>query len=73
MGDDSAPVAEFNAEVVFRFEAESVEAAGAEFRRLASAAATIGFELQQGRVEPTPPDAKDDGPTSYAPIDEPSP
>jgi hypothetical protein len=68
----TAAVAPFNAEVVFRFEAESVEAAGAELRRLALAAATIGFELQEGRVEPRSPDAKEgEGWTGYAPLDEP--
>lgn len=63
----------FNAEVVFRFEAESVEAAGAELRRLALAARTVGFELQRGRIEPRSTDAEaSDGPTSYGPLDEPS-
>ena len=66
-------MASFNAEVVFRFEAESIEAAGAELRRLARAAAAIGFELDAGRVEPRPPDAKgDEGWTGYGPRDEPS-
>jgi hypothetical protein len=63
----------FNVEGVFSFEAESIEAAGAELRRLAVAARTVGFELESGRVEPRPADAdQDDGPTSYGPLDEPS-
>jgi hypothetical protein len=63
----------FNAEVVFRFEAESIEAAGAELRRLAQAAQTVGFELRQGRVESRSEDADEgDGPPSYGPLDEPS-
>jgi hypothetical protein len=66
-------VASFNAEVVFRFEAESIEAAGTELRRLARTAATIGFQLEEGRVEPRSPDAKgDEGWTNYGPFDEPS-
>lgn len=66
-------MASFNAEVVFRFEAESIEAAGALLRRLALTAATIGFELQEGHVEPRSPDAEgDEGWTSYGPLDEPS-
>jgi hypothetical protein len=62
----------FNAEAVFRFEAESVEAAGAELRRLAEAARTVGFELERGRVEPRRAGAEEaDRPTSYGPPDEP--
>jgi hypothetical protein len=53
----------FNAEVVFRFEAESVEAAGSELRRLALAA----------RVEPRSTEAEEsDGWTGYGPLQEPS-
>ena len=67
----TAVVAPFNAAVVFRFEAKSVEAAGAELRRLALTAATIGFELREGRVEPRSPDVKEgEGWTGYAPVDE---
>jgi len=63
----------FNAEVVFRFEAESVEAAGAELKRLALAARTVGFELRRGRVEPRSTKAEEgDGWTGYGPLDEPS-
>lgn len=62
----------FNAEVVFSFEAKSIEAAGPELRRLAVAARTVGFELERGRVEPRPADANQgDGPTSYGPLDKP--
>lgn len=63
----------FNADVVFEFEAETVEAAGAELRRLALAARSAGFELKQGRVEPrSMDDDEGDGWTSYGPLDEPS-
>jgi hypothetical protein len=63
----------FSVEGVFSFEAESIEAAGAELRRLAVAARTVGFELDSGLVEPRPADAdQEDGPTPYGPLDEPS-
>jgi hypothetical protein len=63
----------FNAEVVFRFEAESLEAAGAELRRLALAGRTVGFELKRGRVEPRSTEAEEgDGWTGYGLLDEPS-
>jgi hypothetical protein len=42
----------FKANVEFHFTAESIEAAGAEIRRLAVAARAAGFELVEGRVEP---------------------
>jgi hypothetical protein len=63
----------FNAEVLFHFDAESLEAAGADLRRLALAARTLGFEMQRGRVEPgSTTDADEgDGPSSYGPLDEP--
>lgn len=74
IGDDQPPMPPFTAEVVFHFEAESVEAAGAELRRLALAAQRVGFELKQGRVEPRSENADEgDGWTSYAPLDESSP
>jgi hypothetical protein len=63
----------FNAEVIFGFEAESIEAAGADLRRRAVAARRVGFELESGRVEPLSADAGEgDEPTSYGPLDEPS-
>jgi hypothetical protein len=63
----------FTAEAVFRLEAESVEAAGAELRRLALAARTVGFQLEQGRVEARSTDAdEDDGWTNYGPLVPPS-
>jgi hypothetical protein len=57
-----------------RFEAESVEAAGAELRRLALAARAVGFQIEQGRAEARSTDAdEDDGWTNYgAPLDPPS-
>jgi hypothetical protein len=63
----------FTVKAELRFDAESIEAAGAELRRLAVAARSAGFELVEGRVEPSPaaPD-EDDAPTSYGPLDEPS-
>jgi len=63
----------FAAEVEFRFECESQEAAGAELRRLSEAAERVGFELKRGKVVPAPPDEDDDSAwTSYAPLVDPS-
>jgi hypothetical protein len=63
----------FTAEVVFRFEAESVEAAGAELRRLAVTARLAGFELEQGRVGARSTGGDDDDRwTNYGPLDPPS-
>jgi hypothetical protein len=55
----------FIAEVSFRFEAESLETAGAEIRRLQQVAVAAGFELERGRVTDAPPD-DEGGWTSYA-------
>lgn len=53
----------------FRFRAESLEAAGAEIRRLQEAAEQAGFEMSTGTVVPAPPDDEpEDGWTGYAPI-----
>jgi len=51
----------FLAEVEFRFECESQEAAGAALRRLSGAAERAGFELKRGTVVPASPD-EDEGP-----------
>jgi hypothetical protein len=60
------------AEVTFRFESESVEAAGPELRRLSDAAEEAGFELLRGKVTPAPhgEDQNHIGWTSYAPLDQ---
>jgi hypothetical protein len=61
----------FNAEALFSFDAESTEAAGAEVKRLAVAARTVGFELERGRVEPRPADtSQGDQPTGYVSLDD---
>ena len=58
----------FVAEVEFRFECESQEAAGAALRRLSEAAETVGFDLRRGKVVPAPPDEDDSGWTGYVPL-----
>jgi hypothetical protein len=62
-------MARLHANVSFRFESESVEAAGADLRRLADAAERTGFELIRGKVTPAPPDDENEGWTSYARLD----
>jgi hypothetical protein len=58
------------AEVVFRFSSESVGTAGADIRRLADAAAEVGFEIAGARVEQAPPSRRSPGTgTSYVPLD----
>lgn len=58
----------FVAEVEFTFEAESLEAVGAELRRLSQAAGDAGFEMRRGRAVPAPPADDDAGPTGYGPL-----
>jgi hypothetical protein len=64
-------VATFRAKVDFRFEAESLETAGRDLRRLQQVARDAGFELVSGRVDP---DESERTPrlrgTQYAPIDQ---
>ena len=60
----------FRAEVVLDFEAESLETAGLDLRRLEVAARKVGFQLRTCRVEPRPPDHPEDGSwTPYAPLE----
>jgi hypothetical protein len=61
----------FIAHTEFRFEAESVEAAGKRVTDLARAANTVGFEVKSVRVEPAPPTADPDvgGWTGYGPTE----
>jgi hypothetical protein len=61
-------VATFRAEVVFRFEAESLETAGSDLRRLQQAARDAGFESMSARVEPDEPEEHTGG-TPYTPVD----
>jgi hypothetical protein len=65
---DPHGVATFRAEVVFRFEAESLETAGSDLRRLQQAARDAGFESMSARVEPDEPEERTGG-ALYAPID----
>jgi hypothetical protein len=58
----------FLAEVEFTFEAESLDAVGAELRRLSQAAEAAGFEMRRGQTAPAPPDEDDSGPTGYGPL-----
>ena len=44
----------------FRFECANLEAAGAELRRLARTAQSVGFEMKRGKVVPAPQDERDD-------------
>jgi hypothetical protein len=44
----------FVAHVEFRFAAENVEAGGKRLRELATAADSVGFEMESGRVEAAP-------------------
>jgi hypothetical protein len=61
-------VATFRADLVFRFESESLETAGQQLRKLQLAARDAGFESTSGRVEPDEPEERT-GATPYAPID----
>jgi hypothetical protein len=62
----------FVAEVEFRFDCESQEAAGAALRRLSGAAERVGFALKRGTVVPAPPDEDDgSGWTNYVPLEDP--
>ena len=58
----------FLAEVEFTFEADSLEAVGAELRRLSKAASDAGFEMRRGKAGPAPPEEDDSGPTGYVPL-----
>jgi hypothetical protein len=55
-------MAAFVARVEFRFEAESLQTGGKRLRELANAAATVGFQLERGTVEPAD-DSEGDSPT----------
>jgi hypothetical protein len=55
------------ASVEFRFERESVEAAGAALRRLQEAAQAAGFDLVRGSVAPAAEDDEESRGTSYGP------
>jgi hypothetical protein len=60
------------AEVTFHFQGESVRTAGAEIRRLANAAAEVGFEIAGARIEEAPsPDLPTGRGTFYVPLDDP--
>jgi hypothetical protein len=72
---------QFRADVVFDFEADSLEAAGRKVRRLDEAARAVDFHLRHFRVEPRPhePESSEPRPdepespssswTPYAPLD----
>jgi hypothetical protein len=62
-------VPRFIAKVEFRFEAESLDAAGHEIYRLGEAADVVGFDLTAGEVVAAPPEAEDEtGPSYYDPL-----
>jgi hypothetical protein len=58
----------FVAEVEFTFEADSVEAVGAELRRLSQAAQDAGFEMRRGKAVPAQAEEHDSGSTDYVPL-----
>jgi hypothetical protein len=58
----------FLASVEFRFECESVRAAGAALRRLQEAAQAAGFELVRGSVAAAADDEEESRGTSYGPL-----
>ena len=63
-------VATFRAEVMLDFEAESIETAGRELRRLEEAVREVGFAFRTARVEPQLPEDRDpSGWTPYAPLE----
>jgi hypothetical protein len=64
-------MARFRAHVTLNFDAPSVNDAGARLQELASAASSVGFELERGQVDELPADAEEPrGWRAYAPLDE---
>ncbi len=59
---------EFIAEIRFRFQAESIDAAGAHLRKLSMLTGATGFDMESAKVEPAPPRVEGEGGTSYAPL-----
>ena len=58
----------FRVVATFAFEAETIEAAGREIRKLSEAAAAAGFSIQSAQVEPMPPEKPESaGGTAYGP------
>jgi hypothetical protein len=57
----------FTAEVKFSFEAETIESAGGQLRRLAEAAANAGFDMTDGVVVPGAEPIDNSGWTPYGP------
>jgi hypothetical protein len=70
-------VDEFRVEASFRFEAASVETAGASVRRLMEAAEVVGFRLETATVNPLEPKESEPkepgGGTGYGPLATPPP
>jgi hypothetical protein len=69
---DDGGVDEFRVEASFRFEAESIEAAGASVRRVMEAAEVVGFEIETATVNPSEPKEPGRG-TGYGPRATPPP
>jgi hypothetical protein len=61
-------VPKFSANVEFRFDCESVEAASTALRRLQEAAQGAGFDLVRGTVTPAVDDEDEAPGTSYGPL-----
>jgi hypothetical protein len=65
----NAAVEEFIAELRFRFQADTLAAAGAHLHRLSEAARTVGFDMESGKLLPAPSDADSGGGwKGYAPL-----
>ncbi len=64
---------ELKTEVTFYFRSDSVQAAGAEIRRLADAAEEVGFDITGVRVEEAPPPEQRRKGMSYVPLDDSGP
>ncbi len=57
----------FTAEVKFSFEADTIETAGAQLRRLTEAATRVGFDMTEAVVVPDTGPVDESGWTSYGP------
>jgi hypothetical protein len=68
--ESGRPDLKLKADVTFYFRSESLRTAGADVRRLADAAAEVGFDITGARIEEAPPEQRRQG-TSYVPLDGP--
>ena len=61
---------QFTAQVTFTFEAETIESAGTQLRRLAEAAANAGFDMTDAVVVPGAKPINDSDWTPYGPAEQ---